>query len=34
MHEPYKSNNISCKNTFGLKKGAPNKVKLYMEVNT
>ena len=22
MHEPYKSDDISCKNTFGLKKGA------------
>ena len=26
MHEPYKSNNISCKNTSGVKKVCPSKV--------
>ena len=33
MHKPYKSNNISCKNTFGVKKVWPSKVESYMEVN-
>ena len=26
MHEPYKSDDISCKNTFGFKKVWPSKV--------
>ena len=33
MHEPYKSNDILCKNTFGIKKVQPSKVELYLEVN-
>ena len=33
MHEPYKSNDILCKNTFGVKKVQPSKVELYLEVN-
>ena len=32
MHEPYKSN-MSCKNTFGVKKVQPSKVESYLEVN-
>ena len=31
MHEPYKSDNISCKNTFGVKKMQPSKAELYVE---
>ena len=34
MHEPYKSNDISYKNTFGIKKVQPNIVESYLEVNT
>ena len=30
MHEPYKSNNILCKNTFGVKKVWPSKVESYL----
>ena len=26
MHEPYKTNDISCKNTFGVKKVQPSKI--------
>ena len=33
MHEPYKSDDISCKNTFGVKKVQPSKVELYLEVS-
>ena len=33
MHEPYKSNDISYKNTFGVKKVWPSNVASYMEVN-
>ena len=33
MHETYKSNDISCKNTFGVKKVQPSKVESYLEVN-
>ena len=29
MHEPYKSNDISCKNTFDVKKVWPSKVESY-----
>ena len=31
---PYKSDDISCKNTFGVKKERPSKVESYLEVNT
>ena len=34
MNEPYKSNDISCENTFSVKKGWPSKVKSYLNVNT
>ena len=30
----YKSDGISCKNTFGVKKARPSKVESYLEVNT
>ena len=33
MHEPYKSDDISCRNTFGVKKVQPSKVESYLEVN-
>ena len=33
MHELYKSNDISCKNTFGVKKVQPSKAESYLEVN-
>ena len=33
MHEPYKSNDISYKNTFSVKKVRPSKVESYLEVN-
>ena len=32
MHEPYKSGDISCKNTFGVKKVRPSKIESYLEV--
>ena len=34
MHEPYKSDAISCKNTFSVKKVWPSKVELYLELNS
>ena len=34
MHEPYKSNDIPCKNTFGVKKAWPSEVEPYLEVNS
>ena len=34
MHEPYKSNDTSSKNTFGVKKVRASKVESYLEVNT
>ena len=33
MHEPYKSNDISCNNTFSVKKVQPSEVESYEEVN-
>ena len=30
MHEPYKNNDISCKNTFGVEKVWSNKVESYI----
>ena len=33
MYEPYKSNDISCKSTFGVKKAQSSKVESYLEVN-
>ena len=33
MHKPYKSDDISCKNTFSVKKAQPSKVELYLEMN-
>ena len=33
MHEPYKNNDISCKNPFGVKKVHPGKIEPYLEVN-
>ena len=33
MHESYKSNDISCKNTFIVKKCASGQVESYLEVN-
>ena len=33
MHEPYKSDDISSKNTFGVKNVQPSKVESYLEVN-
>ena len=33
MHEPYKSDDISCKNTSGIRKVWPGKVWSYQEVN-
>ena len=33
MHEPYKSNDISFKNIFGVKKVQPSKFESYLEVN-
>ena len=33
MYEPYKSDDISCKNTFGVKKVWPSKVESYLVVN-
>ena len=33
MHEPYKSDDILCKNTFGVNKVQPSKVDSYLEVN-
>ena len=33
MHDPYKSDDILCKNTFGVKKVWPSKVEPYLEVN-
>ena len=33
MHEPYKSDDILCKNTCDLKKVQPSKVESYLEVN-
>ena len=32
MHELYKSNDISCKNTFSVKKVQPSEVKSYLEM--
>ena len=32
-NEPYKSDDISCKNTFSVKKVWPSKVESYLEVN-
>ena len=34
MYEPRKSNDISCKNTFGVKIVSSSKVESYLEVNT
>ena len=34
MHLRYKSDDISCKNTFGVKKVQPSKVESYLEENT
>ena len=34
MHEPYTSNDVLYKNTFGVKKVRPSKVESYLEVNT
>ena len=31
MHEPYKSDDISCKNSFGIKKVQPSKVESYLK---
>ena len=33
MHEPYKSDDISCINTFSVKDGAPSEVKSSLEVH-
>ena len=33
MYKSYKSDDILCKNTFGIKKVWPSKVKSYLEVN-
>ena len=33
MHEPYKSDDISCNNIFGVKKVQPGKVESYLEMN-
>ena len=33
MDEPYKTNDISCKNTFGVKKVQSSKVESYLVVN-
>ena len=33
MHEPYKSDDILCKNTFGVEKVQPSKVESYLEMN-
>ena len=33
MHEPYKSNDITYKNTFSVQKAWPSKVESYLEVN-
>ena len=33
MHELYKSNDVSCKNTFGVKKVYPSKAESYLELN-
>ena len=33
MHELYKSDDISCKNTFDVKKVQPSKVESYLEVS-
>ena len=33
MHKPYKSNDISCKSIFIVKKVQPSKVESYLEVN-
>ena len=33
MHEPYKIDDILCKNTFGAKKVQPSKVESYLEVD-
>ena len=33
IHEPYKSDDISRKNTFNVKKVQPSKVELHLEVN-
>ena len=33
MHEPYKSDDISCKNTFSIKKMWPSKLESYLEMN-
>ena len=34
MHEPCKSDDISCKNAFSVKETRPSKVESYLEVNT
>ena len=33
MHEPYRINDISCKNVFSVKKVQSSKVQSYLEVN-
>ena len=33
MHEPYKSDDISCRITFWVKKAQPSKVESYLKVN-
>ena len=33
MHEPYKSDDMSCKYTFGVRKVLSSKVESYLEVN-
>ena len=33
MHEPYKTDDISCKNTLDVKKVQPSKVESYLEMN-
>ena len=33
MHEPYKSDDILCKNTVNVKKVQPSKIESYLEVN-
>ena len=33
MHEPCKSDDISCKNTSGVNKVWPSKIESYLEVN-
>ena len=33
MHEPFYSGDLSCKNTFGVKRVRPSKVESYLKVN-